>query len=190
MKKVLTLDVEVTMYKHQERGEDGLYNPSKKMRMGQSSSLPQWLVMSGWKWRHKETAETIRHIANKEYNRKYIQGEIDSADLLVGFNIKFDLLWLKRIEIDISNITIWDCQLAEWMLNNQNILGKNSLNDACERYGFPPKIDVIENDYWSKGIDTDEIPSSILAEYLEGDLDRTERVFLEQVKRFKQTWIE
>lgn len=180
--KILTLDVETTMFKHQERNEQGLYNP--KDREGGHASQPQFLVMTGFKWRHKKTAETLRHIANEDFNKKYIQLQIDQCNLLVGYNIKFDLLWMKRLGINLDNITIWDCQLAEWILNYQNILGKNSLNDACERYGFPPKLDVIENDYWSKGIDTDEIPASVLAEYLEGDLDRTERVFLEQCKLF------
>lgn len=182
-KKILTLDLETTCYKHQERGEDGLYNTKDKE--GGAASLPQFLVMTGLKWLHKKQAETIRHITNAEYNRKYIQSELDSSDLVVGFNIKFDLLWLKRIDIDISNVVIWDCQLAEWILSSQGLLGQNSLNDACERYGFPAKLDVVKTEYWDKGIDTDEIPANILAEYLEGDLDRTERVFLKQCEIFK-----
>jgi len=180
---ILTLDVENTMYKHQVKNEEGKYN--SKDREGGAASLPQFLVQTGLKWKHKEKAEIVRHICNKEYNRKYIQNQIDDADLIVGFNIKHDLLWLKRIEIDISNIKVWDCQIAEWLLNSQNILGKNSLNDACERHGLPPKLDIIENDYWSKGIDTDEIPADVLAEYLEGDLDRPERVFLKQCELFE-----
>lgn len=180
--KVLTLDVENTMYKHQTKNEEGFYNP--KDREGGHASRPQFLVMTGLKWLHKKKPETIRHIANEDFNRKYIQLQVDQANLLVGFNIKHDLLWLRRFGITFDNITIWDCQLAEWMLSYQKILGQNSLNDACARYGFPGKLDVIATEYWDKGIDTDEIPSSILSEYLEVDLEVTEKVFLKQCEIF------
>jgi len=60
-----------------------------------------------------------------------------------------------------------------------------SLDQACEKYGIPLKLDVVKTEYWDKGICTSEVPTEILQEYLEGDLDRTERVFKEQIKQFK-----
>lgn len=180
--KILTLDVENTMYKHQERNEEGRYNPGKKHRIGSAFCTPQWLVLTGLKWLGDES---LCISASDEEHNEIVQANLNEADLVVGFNIKHDLHWLKRAGIENAyHFPVWDCQLAEWMLNNQRIKGKNSLKDACERHGLPSKLDVIENDYWSKGIDTDEIPADILAEYLEVDLDRTERVFLKQCKIF------
>ena len=109
---------------------------------------------------------------------------IKEADLLVGFNIKFDLHWLRKAGIDISNIRVWDCQIAEFLLESQ----RNpypSLNKACEKYGLPLKYDKVKLDYWEKGVDTDSIPEDILSEYLKQDLVLTEEVYKRQVQEFE-----
>lgn len=116
--------------------------------------------------------------------REHLQREINQADLIVGFNIKFDLHWLRKIGIDFSGKKIWDCQLGEFILENQ----KNpypSLDQAAEKYGLPKKLDVVKTEYWDKGIDTDNIPRNILSEYLNQDLLLTEQVFLKQRELFQ-----
>lgn len=105
--------------------------------------------------------------------------------IFIGFNIKFDLHWLKNIGFDLSYIKIWDCQLAEFILSNQSI-PYPSLDRTALAYNLPPKIDKIKNEYWSKGIDTDQIPRSDLTAYLKQDLLLTYKVFLKQQNRFKQ----
>ena len=176
---VLILDVENTMYKHQKRGEDGLYDP--KDRIGSAFCKPQFLVLSGVKWVAEDGLCTS---ANDVHHNYIIQEYIMRADLVVGFNIKHDLHWLKRVGIENAyDLPIWDCQIAEFMLEAQ----KNpypSLNKTCEKYGIPLKLDVVATEYWDKGYDTDEVPLSTLTEYLLGDLDRTERVFLKQCEQF------
>jgi len=171
---VLIYDVENTMFKHQK----GEVNPSK--RIGSAFCKPQFLVMSGFKWLNEPGVSFgnngIRQITQEFFNE---------ATLIVGQNLKHDLHWARRTKVDISKVVVWDTQLAGFLLNKQTPRYP-SLNLLCERYGFPPKIDIIERDYWSKGIDTDEIPTDVLSYYLvDGDLDRTERVFKEQIKQFK-----
>jgi len=135
--------------------------------------------MSGFKWLNQDGFEI--HLDHKDPTQSYF----DNSTLIVGQNIKHDLHWARRIGVDISNVCVWDTQIAEFLFSKQS-KRYPSLNYACEKYNLPPKVDVIENDYWSKGIDTDEIPLDVLAHYLvEGDLDRTERVFKEQVFLFK-----
>lgn len=136
------------------------------------------LVMSGYK--HLDEPSVCGVLEHKFLT----QIEFDWSTLVVGFNIKFDLHWARRIGVDISKICIWDCQIAEFLLNKQTPRYP-SLDQACEKYGFPPKLDVVKTEYWDKGICTSEIPTDILREYLEGDLDRTERVFKEQLFTFK-----
>lgn len=136
-------------------------------------------VVLGLKWRGvKENIILYR----EDFHQ--IQGYIDKASVLVGFNAKFDLHWLRKVGIDISKVNIWDCQLGEFILNNQKI-PYPSLNDALAKYGFPLKLDVVKTEYWDKGIDTDQIPRNILTEYLIGDLEGTESVFEEQFKQFE-----
>ena len=48
-----------------------------------------------------------------------IQNQIETAETLIGFNIKFDLHWLKRYQINFENKRIWDCQLVHFILTGQ-----------------------------------------------------------------------
>lgn len=114
----------------------------------------------------------------------YIQGYVDNASLLVAFNAKFDLHWLRKIGINFADKAIWDCQIGEFLLENQ----KNpypSLDQAAEKYGLPKKLDIVKLEYWDKGINTDEIPPEILTEYCGYDVELTEQVFLKQQEIFK-----
>lgn len=101
---------------------------------------------------------------------------------LVGFNLKFDLLWADRylrwgMEYPKS---IWDCQYAQYCILRQQF-PYLSLNDALQYYGFPLKLDVVKTEYWDKGIDTDQVPPDILEEYLKSDLERTLWVYNSQL---------
>lgn len=108
---------------------------------------------------------------------------IGEGRLTVGFNLKFDLNWWRRMGGKYPD-SVWDCQLAEFILSNQEHKYP-SLDEALLKYGYPPKIDVVKNEYWDKGINTDQIPRNILTEYLEGDLLKTEQVFKKQYKLFQ-----
>jgi len=108
-----------------------------------------------------------------------IQEAIDKVDVLVGFNIKFDLHWLARYGIKFADKKIWDCQLTHFMLGGQSDTYP-SLNKTAEYYGLEQKLDIVKENYWSQGIDTTEVPRDILEEYLEQDLNVTELVFFKQ----------
>jgi DNA polymerase I-like protein with 3'-5' exonuclease and polymerase domains len=113
---------------------------------------------------------------NPNEDRATIQSYLDGADTLIGFNIKFDLHWLRRYGFDYSHCRIFDCQLAEFILGGQSE-PYPSLNKTAERYGLGTKVDVVKTEYWDKGIDTTEIPIEILDEYLTMDLVLTNGVF-------------
>lgn len=106
------------------------------------------------------------------------------ADLVVGFNLKFDLAWLRKLGIDIFKIKkIHDCQLAEFILEDQ----KNpypSLEETAIKYGLGHKLDIVKLHYWDKGINTDEIPWEVLSEYAEQDTDLTYLIYLKQLEQF------
>lgn len=117
-------------------------------------------------------------------DKEVIQKELDSTKLLVGFNIKFDLHWLRNYELDFSSVNVWDCQLAAFLLSGQSTPCP-SLNDVSELYNLGSKLDVVSAEYWGKGIDTDQIPQEVLYEYLQQDLLLTERVYNHQRKLFE-----
>lgn len=93
-----------------------------------------------------------------------------SNSLLIGFNIKFDLHWLRRYNVAFDvNTRIWDCQLAEFLLSNQ-IEKFPSLDSVASRRGLGHKFDSIRINYWENSIDTDAIPVEELDAYLKQDL--------------------
>ena len=112
---------------------------------------------------------------------------LDGVTVLVGHNLKFDLLhcwefpelqqWLK------DGGTIWDCQYAEYLLEGQQPHAQMcSMDSIAEKYGGELKPEMVKQ-YWEQGIDTVDIPIDLLKEYCEGDGDNPERIFRGQVAR-------
>ena len=69
-------------------------------------------------------------------NVQRIQECISQAKLVILFNAKFDLHWCRRIGITFNvRLPIWDCQLAEFILSNQQ-WKYPSLDEACAKRGL------------------------------------------------------
>jgi DNA polymerase I-like protein with 3'-5' exonuclease and polymerase domains len=155
--------------------------------------LRNYVVARGWKnagdnqnsWEYYSTYNRESHLVIEPHIK-----------MLVGFNLKFDLLW----ELVTGNPylheffkrggTVWDCQYAEYLLRAQHQDAQMcSLNDTAPKYGGTAKIDAVKA-MWDEGIQTSEIPEDLLLEYLVGpeddrnggDIRNTELVFLGQIK--------
>lgn len=102
---------------------------------------------------------------------------LDNAAYLVGFAFKFDLHWVRNTSNrrNFGRIKVWDCQLAEFIYSGQEGYYA-SLNEVCEKYGLPTKIDLVAQ-YWEQGISTEDIPVPILREYNEWDVQLTKMLF-------------
>lgn len=125
-------------------------------------------------------------IALSSQDKAAIEHAIDDADLLIGFNFKFDLHWLERYGIsNWKDKLIWDCQLAQFIIQDQQVRFP-SLNGSCEYWGLPGKLDTIKTQFWDNDIDTLEIPKNLLEEYLRQDLAATYSLFLKQTDFLKQ----
>jgi DNA polymerase I len=112
-------------------------------------------------------------------SREYVQALVEEADVIVGFNFKFDYHWLRKWGIKLDHKRIWDCQLAEFIYCNQ-IGALPSLDRCLEKYGLEKKIDVVKLEYWAKGIDTDQIPWDVLSAYAIQDVKQTYELYLIQ----------
>lgn len=113
-----------------------------------------------------------------------IQSRVNNTRLLVGFNIKFDLHWIKNAKISFDHCAVWDCQLADFLLSGQSN-PYPSLDSVASKYGLGSKLDVVTTEYWDKGIDTEFIPPDVLQEYLKQDLLLTEGVYHHQLNLFQ-----
>ena len=114
------------------------------------------------------------------------QEYVDRCDVLVGFNLKYDMHWAKRYGISFINqdLKVWDCQLYYFFKTNQQ--GRMpSLNDVAAHYGLPSKLDRVKLEFWDVGLDTDQVPWEILAEYSEQDVNLTWQIYQLQMEEFK-----
>jgi DNA polymerase I-like protein with 3'-5' exonuclease and polymerase domains len=110
---------------------------------------------------------------------------VSNHSLVVAFNAKFDLHWLRRYGIDFSHCDVWDCQLVEFILSHQTT-PYPSLDSVADHYGLGHKLNIVETEYWSKGIDTPDVPRDILEEYLTQDLNLTYQIYLKQLEQVNE----
>ncbi|EPY27495.1 mitochondrial DNA polymerase I protein D, partial [Strigomonas culicis] len=114
---------------------------------------------------------------------------LDDYDVLVGHNIKFDLLQIWR-DAELRKFLsrggkIWDTMYGEYLLTGHDIkLGHGAgLEDVAKSYGGQiPKLDAVKR-AWAEGQETYEIPYATLTEYLHGDLENTELIFRKHMER-------
>ncbi len=112
-------------------------------------------------------------------NLRRFQQLVTSADLLVGFNIKFDLHWAKRYGIDFRGKPIWDTQYAYFAMNHQ-LTPDPALWEVAKVMRAGEKLDIIKRDYWEKGIDTPDVPWDLLYEYSLNDSEITAKIYEQQ----------
>lgn len=108
-----------------------------------------------------------------------LQRMVDEADLIVNFNLKFDLHGLRRYGIKFDGKKVWCCQLVEYMLSRQQ-LAMPSLDEVLAKHDLGAKYGAVVHDAWARGIDTPDIPLSDLSEYGVIDAERTRALFLHQ----------
>lgn len=108
-----------------------------------------------------------------------IRGRLELLSCYVNFACKFDLHWFRNHGISLPlTCKIWDCQLAEFVLNNQKG-AYGSLNDALATYGLESKSDKVK-EYWDAGVSTEKIPVPVLEEYNVRDVAQTQALFYMQ----------
>lgn len=111
-----------------------------------------------------------------------IRSHLDDATIVVGFNVKFDLHWLRRYNLwdRLKTKRIFDLQLAEYVLSGQQTPFQ-SLNELRESYGLPVKLDLVKQ-YWDQGVDTKDIPVHVLEEYNIDDIVYLPEIYNYQLK--------
>ena len=112
---------------------------------------------------------------------EHVNSLIGEHDLIVGFNFKFDAQWLIKHGVHIPPTKVWDVQIAEYILSHFTHMYP-SLNEICEKYSLPKKLDVIKLEFWDKGINTDAIPWPILSKYAKLDAELTLQCYLKQIE--------
>jgi DNA polymerase I-like protein with 3'-5' exonuclease and polymerase domains len=160
----LVLDVETTM----------------KCPVGNNKASPHWpenrIVMGGL--RDLKTGQNF--IGPMKHN----DGK-DPRCLVVGHNVSFDLMHCLHDKVitkdEVAQMHLWDTQLAEYLLTGQQAKFA-SLDECAGKYGGTLKDDRVST-MFKAGMGADLVPTEMLAEYLEGDLENTAKVFWGQYKQ-------
>ncbi len=171
----------------------------EKFKRKANPFLPEnWIVMRGWKNQGDSRGQYSYYPTHNRKSYLHIEPHIT---LLVGSNIKFDLLWeMEQGNPDLHAFfkrggEVWDCQYAEYLLHGHvDEVQFASLDDMSTKYGGRTKIDEVKI-LWEQGVQTNEINEDLLVDYLlgtheenrnSGDIGNTEIVFLAQVKKAAQ----
>ena len=173
--------------------------------------LDNWVVMMGYatKADPKPAGFRLTRDNQGQMTEQFIK-LLQGTTLMVGVNIKFDLLYLLRDQkayaawqdYVVRGGNVWDCQLAEYLLQGQ-IKSSHmlSMDDMAVYYDLDTKVDEVKM-LWEAGVATEDIDPDLLARYLlgedlkdpatgavtgrrEGDIGNTRDIFLRQVERAK-----
>lgn len=118
-------------------------------------------------------------VGNIENHIAEIQNTLDSTTILVGHNIKFDLLWLQHIGLNLDKNSVFDTMVAEYLLHAQNPNVNLDLNSVAANYDLGSKIDEMAQ-WWDNGYETDQIPLDLHERYVKQDVALTHQVYLRQ----------
>ena len=161
-----------------------------------------WVVLAGWKFKG-DAIQSRRYAGPHEQQHWWFNDMLnDSVQLIVGANIKFDLLHLLKDPLVYSawqkwaanGGLVWDIQLAEYLLDGQvQSSHMLSLDEMALRYGGDTKVDEVKM-LWEAGVPTEDIDPDLLHRYLcgedlpngerrEGDIGNTELIFKKQIEK-------
>lgn len=117
----------------------------------------------------------------------FLQARLNEATLLIGFNLKYELHWLRRLGITVPvKLRLWDVQVAQFIYENQE-KAYPSLAGTSEYWGLQPKYDLIEKEYWANGIDTPDIPWEIVETRAQEDVLLTYDLYKKQIENLPES---
>ena len=169
---ITTVDVETSWQKN----ENGGYDPSP---FHQDNILVSVGLNSYWGDEYYFTNHSER-IDEGCFHK--IQETLDKTTLLVGHNIKFDLMWLLEAGFKCSG-RVYDTMLGEYILN-KGIRKSLTLEMSCRRRKIGSKDSAIK-EWMDRGVSFENIPADVVEEYGKIDVQITRRLFDSQMADFK-----
>ena len=111
-----------------------------------------------------------------------IQAILDKTTLLVGHNIKFDLMWLLESGFKYNG-RVYDTMLGEYILN-RGIRKSLTLEMSCRRRKIGSKDSSIK-EFMDRGVSFENIPVDVVEEYGKIDVQITRKLFDSQMADFR-----
>ena len=148
--KVIAIDTEGPRFDKQEKWRGGAYGD------------PNDLVCWSWAYEYGHDAVPWTQTTPDDI-AKAVDGR-----LVIVANGKHDISWMRRYGLNCVEWKFWDILIAQFIITHQ-LKKFPSLDDCCEYFNIPKKLDVVKTEYWEKGIDTKDVPWPILKEYAAHD---------------------
>lgn len=145
------------------------------------------ITLAGWKKSGQDYKGLYRYDG---LNKAKILSVMDlsDVDVIVGHNLKFDLLWLwgePALKQWIKNGgMLWDTLTVQYLLDAQRKTGR-SLDDVALKYGGTLK-DPIMKDHYKSGGTSKSADRDVLVEYNKEDVNNTLLIFKKQVELAKK----
>jgi len=173
-------------------------NYTKHKRKASPFDDRNYIVQSGWSVNGGKPQEKYFKRWHRDPVLPYdIIKQMGKGDLFIGFNIKFDMLWVwEDPEVQAAlkrGAEIYCGQYAEYLMAGQVEESHfTAMNDIATKYGGGCKVDAVK-EMWEDGYLTSQIPRGLLTDYLIGDGDQivgdvhnTWLIFKGQIKRMRQ----
>ena len=116
-----------------------------------------------------------------------LQKILDQTKMMVGHNLKFDLLWLKAAGFHYDG-ACFDTMIFEYV-RAQGLRAELSLKASLERYGLQPKLDILQEYCGNQGLNVNEVPLDKLIEYGQSDVEITRQLYKMQLSLMKNDTI-
>lgn len=184
-KRYLVLDVENTVQRDSEGRIDG-----------SPFNIENYLVSVGACYAHENllpkdvTYEFFAHNDlppdfSGQQGFQLIQNLIDSADVLVGHNLKYDLHWLRQCNFNIEGKEYYCTMIGEYVLARGQKLSMSLAESAKRRNVHLKKSELVE-EYFSTGTGYESMPLEIVDEYGRSDCVSCAELFLAQMEVYKE----
>jgi len=167
---ITVLDVETSFVEHNGKTDPLPFNPHN------------FLVSIGvnddyyfFNHNHNEFDIKSNHLA--------VQATLNKTKLLVGHNIKFDLVWLLESGFKYDG-RLYDTMIGEYVLL-RGLRKPLSLKEICRRRSISQKSDAVDQ-YMKDKISFENIPTNIIEEYGRQDVISTRALFDSQMADFKK----
>lgn len=90
---------------------------------------------------------------------------VKRCDFIVAHNAKFELQWLERCGLDISEVLVYDTMIAEYVIGgNRWQTGMLGLETCAKRHQLGGKLSVVSK-MIKAGVPTEDIPQEWLSTY-------------------------
>ena len=121
-----------------------------------------------------------------EYYLQELVADCKQADFIVAHNAKFELQWLERCGVDLTDILVFDTMIAAYVLGGNRLIGSALSLDKTAEKELGEKKSRLVSKLIKSGVCPSQIPRQWLEQYCLIDVNLCERLFEKYRLRCKE----